>query len=55
MNMWPRALSHVEGASGYRVGSSGVGRVAEDMVIVESTRVIGSSLKTEDVLSLGNM
>jgi hypothetical protein len=55
MNMWPRALSHVEGASGYRVGSSGVGKTAEDMVTIKSTRVIGSNPKTEDVLSLGNM
>jgi hypothetical protein len=38
MNMWPRALSHVEGASGYRrVGSSGVGKTAVDMVAVKST------------------
>jgi capsule polysaccharide modification protein KpsS len=55
MNMWPRALSHVEGASGYRVGSSGVGKTAVDMVTVKSTRGIESNLKMEDVLSLGTM
>lgn len=40
MNMWPRALSHVEGASGYRVGSFGKGKTAVGMATVKSTRVI---------------
>jgi hypothetical protein len=55
MNMWPRALSHVEGASGYRVGSSGVGKTAVDMVNRKSTRVIESNFNMEDVLSPGTM
>lgn len=53
MNMWPRALSHVEGASGYRVGSSSVGTTAEDMVTVKSTRVIGSTLRRKMFCLLG--
>lgn len=40
MNMWPRALSHFEGASGYRADSFGVGKTVVDMVTEESTRVI---------------
>jgi hypothetical protein len=53
MNMWPRALSHVEGASGYRVRSSGVGKTAVDMVNRKSTRVIESNLNMEDSCLLG--